>query len=66
MTVQRRTFEMYLAPLAVIMLLTVGPVVTLVIFYWIIRVGVRAGIEDAWRRRAEASREAGSWDPAKS
>ena len=56
---------MLLAPLAVILLLTVGPVVTLVTFYWIIRVGVRHGIEDAWRRRTDASREAGSWDPAK-
>jgi Glyoxalase-like domain len=64
-TGQRRTFEMNLEPLVVILLSTVGPVVTLVIFYWIIRAGVRAGIEDAWRRRAEAAREAGPWDPAK-
>jgi SNF family Na+-dependent transporter len=53
---------MYPDHLAVLLLFTVSPVVTLVIFYWIIRAGVRAGIEDAWRRRAEASREAGSWD----
>ena len=56
---------MLLAPLAVILLSTVGPVVTLVIFYWIIRVAVRHGIEDAWRRRSEASAESGYWDPAK-
>jgi hypothetical protein len=57
---------MNLEPLAVILLSTVGSVVTLVIFYWIIRVAVRHGIEDAWRRRGVASAEAGYWDPAKS
>lgn len=56
---------MNLEPLAVILLSIVGPVVTLVAFYWIIRVAVRHGIEDAWRRRGEASAESGYWDPAK-
>lgn len=56
---------MNLEPLAVVLLSIVGPVVTLVVFYWIIRVAVRHGIEDAWRRRGEASAESGYWDPAK-
>ena len=56
---------MNLAPLAVILLLAFGPVVTLAIFYWIIRLAVRHGIEDAWRRRGKAQAESGYWDPAK-
>jgi hypothetical protein len=54
-----------LAPLAVILLLAFGPVVALAIFYWIIRLAVRHGIEDAWRRRGKAQAESGYWDPAK-
>ena len=50
---------------AVILLAALGSVVPLVILYWIIRVAVRHGIEDAWRRRAEAQAESGYWDPAK-
>jgi hypothetical protein len=56
---------MSLPHLVVLLLSTAVPVVALVILYWIIRVAVRHGIEDAWRRRGEASREAGYWDPAK-
>ena len=56
---------MALPHLVVLLVSFVVPVVALVILYWIIRVAVRHGIEDAWRRRGEASREAGSWDPAK-
>jgi hypothetical protein len=56
---------MNLAPLAVILLATVSPLVTLVILYWIIRVAVRHGIQDAWRRRSQASAESAYWDPAK-
>lgn len=51
-------------PLAIIFLLAFGLVVALLIFYWIIRLAVRHGIEDAWRRRDNAPAE-GSWDPAR-
>jgi uncharacterized protein (DUF2062 family) len=56
---------MLLVPLAIILLSTVGSVVTLVIFYWIIRLAVRHGIEDARRRRDKAQAESGYWDPAR-
>jgi hypothetical protein len=42
-----------------------GPVIGLMIFYWIIRLGVRHGIEDARRRREIEVRESGYWDPAR-
>lgn len=61
----RWTFQVILAPLAVILLVTFGPVVALAIFYWIIRLAVRHGIEDARRRRGDAPAESGYWDPAK-
>jgi len=51
--------------LAVIVLAALCAVVTLVILYWIIRVAVRHGIEDAWRRRGQAQAESRYWDPAK-
>jgi len=35
--------------------------------YWLIRLAVRHGIEDAWLRREQRDREnaADSWDPAR-
>jgi hypothetical protein len=54
-----------LNPLFVILLYVVGPVVGLMIFYWIIRLAVRHGIEDASRRRGREQRESGYWDPAR-
>jgi membrane protein DedA with SNARE-associated domain len=56
---------MSLAPLGAIFLATLGPVVGLMILYWIIRFAVRHGIEDAWRRRSAAPTESGYWDPAR-
>jgi hypothetical protein len=53
---------MSLEPLAIILLSIVGPVVTLMILYWIIRLAVRHGIEDA--RRGKAPAESGNWDSA--
>jgi hypothetical protein len=39
-------------------------IVSLFILYWIIRVAVCHGIEDARRRAARKAREATGWDPA--
>jgi hypothetical protein len=35
-------------------------------FYWMVRLAVRHGMEDAWRRRDEPAggRASGYWDPA--
>ncbi|MGO8959991.1 MAG: hypothetical protein ACLQFR_21870 [Streptosporangiaceae bacterium] len=56
---------MSLEPLAIILLSTIGPVVMLIILYWIIRLAVCHGIEDASRRRSKAQAESGYWDPAR-
>jgi len=56
---------MNLPHLVVVMLSMFASVVSLVILYWIIRLAVRHGIEDAWRRRGKAPAESGYWDPAK-
>jgi hypothetical protein len=61
----KEDFRMSLEPLAIILLSTIGPIVTLVIFYWIIRLAVRHGVEDAWRRRGKAQAEQEYWDPAR-
>lgn len=53
-----------LAPLGVIYLVTLGPIVGLMILYWIIRFAVRHGVRDAQRRRS-APPEPGYWDPAR-
>jgi hypothetical protein len=56
---------MSLAPLAIILLSAVSSVVSLLILYWIIRLAVRHGIEDARRRGVKAAAESGNWDPAR-
>ncbi len=56
---------MLLKPLVVILFYTLGPLVGLMIFYWIVRLAVRHGIEDAWRRRDRPPPESGYWDPAR-
>lgn len=56
---------MSLEPLAIILLSTIGPIVALVMFYWIIRLAVRHGVEDAWRRRDKAPSGQEYWDPAR-
>jgi hypothetical protein len=56
---------MSLTPLAVILLATFGPVVGLMVLYWVIRLAVRHGIEDGRRRRARELPESGYWDPAR-
>ena len=53
-----------LGPLVAIMLWVFGPVIGLMIFYWIIRLAVRHGIEDATRRRGQLPPSSGYWDPA--
>jgi membrane protein DedA with SNARE-associated domain len=55
---------MSLAPLALIMLSTIGSVVSLIVLYWVIRFAVRHGIEDAWQRRGHEERTSGYWEPA--
>ena len=42
----------------------IGSLVGLYVFYWVIRLAVRHGIEDA-RRRREQAREESAWDPAR-
>jgi hypothetical protein len=51
--------------LAIVLAATLGPVVTALILYWIVRLAVRHGIEDAGRRGDEAPKESGYWDPAR-
>jgi hypothetical protein len=65
MTSPKKDFRMSLEPLAIILLSTIGPIVMLVIFYWIVRLAVRHGVEDAGRRRGKAPAEQGYWDPAR-
>lgn len=40
-------------------------VVGLLALYWIVRLAVRHGVEDAWRRRERQTAEESSWDPAR-
>lgn len=51
--------------LAGVLLVAVGALVGLMIFYWTIRLAVRHGIEDARRRRGQAPPDSGYWDPAR-
>jgi uncharacterized membrane protein len=46
------------------LLAAVSSVVALFVLYWIIRLAVRHGIEDARRREGQAAEESG-WDPAR-
>jgi|HubBroStandDraft_1064217.scaffolds.fasta_scaffold225776_3 hypothetical protein len=55
---------MSLAPLGAIYLVTLGPIVGLMILYWIIRFAVRHGMRDAQGRR-NAPPESDYWDPAR-
>ena len=50
--------------LAVLLLGALGSIVGLLVLYWIIRLAVRHGIEDARRRRGQEP-PAGYWDPAR-
>jgi hypothetical protein len=43
----------------------IGSLVGLYVFYWVIRLAVRHGIEDARRRREQQAREESAWDPAR-
>jgi uncharacterized membrane protein YdjX (TVP38/TMEM64 family) len=43
----------------------IGSLVGLYVFYWVIRLAVRHGIEDARRRREQQAREENVWDPAR-
>lgn len=52
-------------PLAAILLGGFGSLVSLMILYWIIRLAVRHGIEDARRRRGPEQPAPGYWDPAR-
>lgn len=52
-------------PAAIIFLIVVLAVLAFV-FYRLVRLAVRHGIEDAWRRRRQAQAEAEGWDPARS
>ena len=52
-----------IGPLFGLMLAIVSPVVGVFVLYWIIRIAVRHGIEDARRRNLSQAREDISWDP---
>jgi hypothetical protein len=43
----------------------IGSLVGLYVFYWVIRLAVRHGIEDARRRHEQQAREERAWDPAR-
>ena len=51
--------------LVAVLVSIVGSLIMLLVLYWIIRLAVRHGIEDAWRRRAQRSAEEAGWDPAR-
>jgi hypothetical protein len=53
-----------MTPLAVLLLGAPGSIVGLFVLYWIIRLAVRHGIEDARRRRGQEP-PPGYWDPAR-
>ncbi len=48
-----------------LLLAAVSSVVALFVFYWIIRLAVCHGIEDARRRRERQAAERAGWDPAR-
>jgi hypothetical protein len=50
--------------LAIILLVAVALVVGLLILYWVIRLAVRHGIEDA-RKHSQAGPAAANWEPAR-
>jgi uncharacterized membrane protein YdjX (TVP38/TMEM64 family) len=52
-------------PVLVAVLAFIGSLVGLYLFYWVIRLAVRHGIEDARRRREQQAREESAWDPAR-
>lgn len=56
---------MSLEPLAIILLVPTGSVVSLMILYWVIRLAVRHGIEDARRRNEARPAGSGYWEPAR-
>jgi hypothetical protein len=47
------------------LLAAVSSLVALVVIYWIIRLAVCHGIEDARRRRERQAAEGSGWDPAR-
>lgn len=53
------------ASILAVFLWILGSLLSLWIFYWIVRLAVRHGIEDAWRRRPQRAREESGWDPAR-
>ena len=56
---------MSLTPLAVILLATFGPIAGLAVLYWVIRLAVRHGIEDARHRPRPELPPTGYWDPVR-
>ncbi len=50
--------------LATLVLYFATPLLAALVLYWLIRLAVRHGIQDAWRRRAKSAREDAGWDPA--
>ena len=54
-----------MTPLAVLLLGALGSIVGLFVLYWIIRLAVRHGIEDARRCRGQEPPAPGYWDPAR-
>jgi protein-S-isoprenylcysteine O-methyltransferase Ste14 len=52
-------------PVLVALLAFIGSLVGLYLFYWVIRLAVRHGIEDARRRREQQASEESAWDPAR-
>ena len=43
----------------------IGSVAGLYVFYWVIRLAVRHGIDDARRGREQQARDENAWDPAR-
>jgi|HubBroStandDraft_2_1064218.scaffolds.fasta_scaffold09866_5 hypothetical protein len=56
---------MTLVPLAIILLATFGAIVSLLVLYWVIRLAVRHGIEDARQRSQAGPAAAANWEPAR-
>jgi len=55
---------MSLAPLGAIYLVALGPIVGLMVLYWVIRLAVRHGVKDARGQRNAAPGSGDYWDPA--
>ena len=53
------------ASILAVLLGILGSLLSMWIFYWIVRAAVRHGIEDAWRRRAQRAPDEAGWDPAR-